>query len=451
MNLRSCGLALVGALIVASLAACGSETDTDNDVDQSSSIGPAANAATEAALTWLDEHPTDLGAQADLHLALATLEDETRRQTIVENFEKGADAYINTSYEYDGAAYSGISSGAAAKTLYVAAASDLDPTAFGEDELDLLNVLAERMVSDGPSRGRLADLALKDGKPDPASNYANSFGQAYAVRGLAEADNDVADDLYVATKDFLLAQQCAAGFFRLYFHPDPEADDQSCDGADPVEEPPAGDTTALVLLLLDDIAEDDPEVAAALDRAEEWLSGIQEDDGTFPGEPTGAETNTNSVGIAGWALGERGDDEAAAAAAIWVRQHQLAGLPCDNAAQEHMGAVALNAQARADAVENGIDDATLFEWQGATVQATAVLGWAPAGSPELNVTSTTTDTGIQVEVAGAAPGEPVCADAGGVHEGGFADPTGSVTLDFADALDALTVVTLEQSQEHDVR
>lgn len=449
MKLRSWGLALASTLVVTGMAACGDDSDSGKGSERPVSIEPASNAATDAALAWLDEQQLGLGSQADLHLALETLDDDARQQVIVDNFVQGADAYINTSYEYEGDQFSGVSSGAIAKTLYVATAADLDPTAFGgegAEELDLLALLSERMVTEGPSQGRLADLALKNGEDDPQSNYANTFGQAYAVRGLAEAEGEVADGLYAPARDFLLSQQCDAGFFRLYFNPDAEADDQSCDAGEAAAEAPAGDTTALVLLLLDEVADDDATVAAALDRAEEWLAEQQEDDGTFPSEPAGAEANTNSVGIAGWALGERGNDEAAAAAAMWTRQHQIVGFPCDAEAVEHEGAVAFTEQSRRDAVENGIDDAVLMEWQSATVQAVALLAWATPAADDLQVSVTESD----VEVTGAAPGEPVCAHAGEVHASGVADDAGTATIELPSAPDGVvTVETLAGSQESD--
>lgn len=451
MNLRSSGLVVASTLVLATLVGCGSDSDDDTErADRSETVEPATNPATDAALAWLDEQQLDLGAQADLHLALETLGDDTRQEQIVDNFTAGADAYVNTSYSYEGSDYSGVSSGAVAKTLYVATEADLDPTAFGADDgeqLDLLDLLSERMTAEGPSQGRLADLARKDGKPDPESNYANTFGQAYAVRGLAESDGDLADELYEPIRDFLLAQQCEAGFFRLYFNPDAEADEQSCDAADPAEEAPAGDTTALVLLLLDDVAADDPVVADALDRAEEWLAEQQADDGTFPSEPAGAEPNTNSVGMAGWALGVRGDSEAALAASAWVRQHQLVGFACDAEAAKQEGAIALTDRARADAVEQGVDQQALMEWQAATVQATAVLAWEPETSKELQVNSETVDDGVQVEVTGAVPGEPVCATAGDTTALGFADDTGAATIDVAATSTSITVDTLAKSQE----
>lgn len=389
----------------------------------------AGSAAANAALTWLDTQYLGLGQQADMYVGLGTLDGtEARRSAIEGAFRDQAPGYINSDYTWNDVHYTGISSGAIAKTLAVAAEAGDDVSAYGGEtvtpKLDLVDLLADRTTAAGPSAGRLADEAFADGVPDPYGNYANTFGQAWAVRGLAAADTTAADALLPTVQSFLLDQQCADGYFRLYFNTDAAATNQSCDDASPAETTPGADTTALVLILLDDLAAEDPTVATALDKAEAWLLEQQLADGSFPAEEAdgGAQPapNTNTVGLAGWALGVRGQESAATQAATWVRGRQLTGTDCDGAAKAHRGAIAFTDAGLTDGLGFGIDDVA-WEWAGATAQAFPVLAWAPEAtrSPSITVPAfAKSGSTVTATVAGVPAGARACVD-GGATQNGF--------------------------------
>ena len=220
-----------------------------------------------------------------------------------------------------------------------------DPTAFGGT--DLVARLEGLTTDAGPSAGRIADQS-------EYGDYANTIGQAFAASGLDAAGSTEA----AAATTYLLDQQCSAGWFRLLFTTDATAADQSCDGgvasgaskADP-------DTTSLAVILLADQA-DDPTVAAALAKAEAWLLDQQHDDGSFGGGTSTEAANSNSTGLAGWALGLRGHTAEAERAAVWVRGLQAADTaPCTTALTGETGAIAYDAAAFETGRTEGITEA----------------------------------------------------------------------------------------------
>jgi len=289
--------------------------------------------------------------------------------------------------------------GATAKALHLADVAGQDPTAFGGT--DLVARLEGLTTDSGPSAGRIADQS-------EYGDYANTIGQAFAASGLHAAGSTEA----TAATAYLLDQQCADGWFRLLFTTDATAADQSCDGglasgastADP-------DTTSLAVILLADQA-DDPTVAAALAKAEAWLLDQQDDDGSFGGGTSTEAANSNSTGLAGWALGLRGHTAEAERAAVWVRGLQAADTaPCTTALTGETGAIAYDAAAFETGRAEGITDGTADQWRRASAQALPVLRWAPATTAAYGVTGPTgfvrAGTTVSLEVTGL----PAAADA----------------------------------------
>ena len=123
--------------------------------------------------------------------------------------------------------------------------------------------------------------------------------------------------------------------------------------------------------------------------------------------------NTNSTGLAGWALGLLKNREAATKAAVWVRKQQpIETNKCRSALTKETGAIAYQPQVVKDARNDGITDATADQWRRATAQAMAVLQWAPASVDELTVSSrrASGEAGDKVRfvITGLAPGERAC-------------------------------------------
>jgi len=343
----------------------------------------------------------DYGLTIDVALGLAAVGGQDARvATVAGAVADHVDSYT-TGVDYGS---SDVYAGATAKALHLAEVAGADPTAFGG--ADLVARLEGLTSDSGPSAGRITDQS-------EYGDYANTIGQAFGASGLEAAGSTEA----AAATTYLLDQQCAAGWFRLLFTTDATAADQSCDGgvgsgaskADP-------DTTSLALILLADQA-DDPTVASALARAEAWLLAQQHDDGSFGGGTSTEGSNSNSTGLAGWALGVRGHTAEAERAAVWVRGLQAADTaPCTTALTGETGAIAYDAAAFETGRTEGITDGTADQWRRASAQALPVLRWAPAATGSYGVSGPTgfvrAGTTVALDVTGLPPAADACLSSG---------------------------------------
>lgn len=360
MNRRLHAVAAIaaGALL---LGGCSSgTTDTADGAD----TGAADNSAAQAAADWVVDNLNDSGlleittsyegatntyvdhgSSVDLALGLTALGHAPEQAAAVTDaLADDLAAYVGK----DGETYAGPS----AKALALVVDQDRDPRDFGGEDLQAR--VEDTVTTKGPAAGRIRDESQ-------FGDYANTIGQAYAAAALSLTGSDAAD----SATDFLLAQQCEDGFFRLYFSK-AKAKDQSCDGAD-VDAEQAPDVTAMVAVQLAPLADEDPEVAAALDSAGAWLTSQQADDGSFS-DPENA-TNTNTVGLAGWALRVLGEDEAADRAAAWLRELQVTDDE-DGELADEAGALAYDETALEDGRTHGIaDPLDRSQWVLAGVQA----------------------------------------------------------------------------------
>lgn len=298
---------------------------------------------------------TDYGGSADLVLGLSALgHADDRAAAVTDALAADLGSYVGA----DGEVYAGPS----AKALTVAVDQGRDPSDFGG--MDLRDRVEQTVTARGAARGRIKDTS-------EWGDYANTLGQAYAAAALTRVESDVAQD---ATA-FLLQQQCEDGFFRLDFSA-PKAKDQSCDGAD-VSADQAPDVTALVVLQLATIADPTSEVAEALEGAGDWLVGQQADDGSFS-DPENA-TNSNTTGLAGWALRVLDEDDAADRAADWLTDLQVPEGETGELAEE-VGALAYDATALDEGRTHGITDPLdRTQWAVAGVQAFPALAEDLAG------------------------------------------------------------------------
>ena len=356
------------------VSACGS---SDSGTSHAAAQDQHDTAALTAGAAWLNTQVADgavhndqydfddYGLAVDIALALDTVHQQPDTVTAIsDNLAQHLDAYTSPGFG------TLTSAGSTAKALVLAEATGADPTSFAGT--DLVAGLEGTVAGDAPIQGRIQDKL--DPKEKSAADYANVVGQAYAVMGLAAANSDQAD----AATQFLLAQQCKDGFFRLDFTKDPSAADQTCDG-DPASKPDL-DATAFAVHALSTV-KDDPDAAAHLKSAVTWLQGKQAADGSFGGG-TGTEApNSNSTGLAGWVLGEAGETTAAEKAAAWVHGHQTAKSgPCRPHDAADVGAIAYDDAALAGVRKAGITAKTADQFRRATAQALPALQWLPAAS-----------------------------------------------------------------------
>jgi hypothetical protein len=358
-------LAATGLVLTVGLAGCKHENDDKVVADSTTAVPEAALAGAH----WLEgqlhdgvlynrQYKTDdYSTTVDLAYAVRAVDPDSKvLPDIATALAAGVDAYAKPGKD--------VYSGALAKLVSFAEDAGQDPRAFGGQ--DLVAQLEARTADKSPIAGRISDKSSY-------GDYANGFGQAWAVRGLTLAGSKEA----TAARDFLLEQQCSEGFFRLYFSPPAKAD-QSCDGAAAKPEPV--DTTALTYILLHDLAKDDHDLASALDRGIAYIKGQQAADGSFSGGSGNAIVpNSDSTGLAGWALHLAGDDDAAAKAATWVRAHQVGS--CEGPVAKDAGAIAFD-DAALSAGTAGVTEKSEYQWRLSTAQSLPSLLAVPADAAE---------------------------------------------------------------------
>ena len=293
--------------------------------------------------------------------------------------------------------YAGRASGAVAKELVLAQLAGANPRSYGSPATDLVARLEAMVGADG----RTADVATKDGAPDPSGDFANTIGQSFAVQGLNAASSPKAA---VAT-DFLLKQQCPGGFFRLSFA-DKAAADQGCH----VNSSPDTDVTAFAVVALQS-QRTQPAVSAALDKAIAWLLATQAANGSFGGGDLTEAPNTNSTGLVAWALGASCRVDAAVKAAAYVRSFQVPAGQTGPLGSE-VGAIAYDNNARTLGQSQGITDATRDQWRRATAQAAPGLAWDPSATATVQISApkrfVKAGASAKITITGAAAGELVC-------------------------------------------
>ncbi|WP_193615049.1 prenyltransferase/squalene oxidase repeat-containing protein [Nocardioides lijunqiniae] len=313
----------------------------------------------------------------------------------------------------------GVAAGSLGKALVSLQTAEIDPTDV--DGVDLVAKLEGVVPDSGALAGRAVSPQTRDGV-STVSGFTNLFGQAFAVRGLADASSPEA----LSASTYLVGLQCADGSFQEDLPAEEVA--QTC--AATTNSRPSVDGTALAVLALDRV--DTAAAQAAVTSATQWLASVQRPDGGFTDNGAAGTPNANSTGMAGWALGLTGQDAPAAKTATWVRAHQASNDgTCAAYAADDLGAIALNDQDLAAGV-GGIGDAALGRWQRATVQALPALTYAPAaaGTPVVSgVTSYVRAGSVQtVTVRNLAPGNAVCGTVGTRSQRAVASVAGVATF-----------------------
>lgn len=296
----------------------------------------------------------DYGLTADFGLAFAAIGRRAAALALVrEGLADNVEGYTGTGGE--------VYAGPTAKLLVLVQKSGGGATDFGG--FDLVRRLSGRVVKRGPATGRIKDKGAFD--------YANTIGQAFAVRGLGRARAARRRD----AMQFLLEQQCSPGFFRLDFSA-PAKRDQGCNAARARNRAPDTDATALAVLNLMELprGQKTRRVKSAIDEASRWLRRAQKKNGSFGGGVSTEGSNSNSTGLAAWALGTTGSCRPARRAAGWVRDLQLAGDLTGTPVEGEKGAIAYDRAGYREG-RDGIEKTERDQWRRATSQAAPGLAY----------------------------------------------------------------------------
>ncbi len=402
--LREGGFAVLGGSLIAAGVAIGGPTPAAH-AHESDPVPAQIGAA------WLESRLTagvihndqfdfdDFGATVEAAYALNAVDRSDQLPAITAALQANAESYTSPGDD--------IYSGSTGKLLsFVEDLTTADPTTFGG-----LNLVTQ-MEGVTTESGRIEDVSA-------FGDFANVFGQAYAVRGLTLAGSSEAP----AALDFLLGLQCDAGFFNLNFS-------EPCTG--PV---PPTDTAAVVVNLLSgvDVGDDQTALDAALDDAIAWIASQQAADGSFSGGTETEGANANSTGLAGQALALHGEHESAEAAATWLRARQVVGLSCDSELATEQGAIAYDDAAYAAGVADGITVAASGQWDFAAIQALPALLSTPAseaGEIDLGRVPNFINGGgtLRIKVTGIAPGERGCASIGASKRAFVGDGDGIIRV-----------------------
>lgn len=178
-----------------------------------------------------------------------------------------------------------IYAGSTGKAALVALTQGQSPTSFGG--VDLITRLRGQEQTSGAEVGRFSDKSSY-------GDFSNTFGQSFAILALERADGTGAD---AAAVDYLAAQQCTDGGFRLTL---------AAPGGACASDPDASALAVQALLLAGRSAE----ATAGLD----YLAGRQQPDGGFGGVGPTAGENANTTGLVAQALmaGHRAAEQAKA-------------------------------------------------------------------------------------------------------------------------------------------
>ncbi len=348
------------------------------------------------------EFGPDFGLTIDTGMAISTVAGQGPTVTA-----------INTALEPRIAEYVGDGSkesyaGPLAKAAAFARTAKKNPTDYGG--INLITRLEERTAdvpADPIAQPQAAAFAGRIFDRSEFGNYANVVGQSYAARALALARSTEAG----AARDFLLKQQCSAGFFRLNFDK-ADVPNQTCvEGVAGSEADP--DATAFAVINLIESGDTSAPVKNAIAKGSAWLADRQRGSGAIRSAGEGATINTNSTALGGYAMGLANNRDAALKAALWVRKNQpVDKYKCRTALTKDTGAVAYRKDRATESKAGGIPAGSRDEWRRATSQAILGLQFAPASKDRLRIVSVRREARagqrVQFRVFGLAPSESAC-------------------------------------------
>jgi hypothetical protein len=392
----------------------------------------AAATPTAAALDWLErelsanghrvpsefgDEFTDWGLTIDFILALAGGQRGSSAETAATtaNVMGNARSYVTgVDFGFPDDRYAG----PLGKLLLVARVQGVETTNLGG--LDIEAELRARMHTSGPQEGRFSDVGA-------FGDFSNGFGQAFALLGL----NRTAGGVPPAAVTFLIAQQCPAGGFRLFYE---TGDGCTSDGEADT------DATAMAIEALR-VEAGAPGASSALNRAVTWLVAQRDSaTGAFAGTGPTATVNANTTGLVVKALRAVGQVSVANTAGAWIQTLQLTDANTDGGpAAVDIGAIAYDVGGRDAAIAGGIPAAGRDKVRRATSQGVLALPPVLPGEGSGGGTGTLAAT---ISSSTAQPGEELTITAGGFAAGEavdvtlFSDPVllGTATADSAGAI-----------------
>jgi hypothetical protein len=373
----------------------------------------AATDPTVAALNWLErelsanghrvpsdfgDEFTDWGLTIDFILALAGGQRGKSAETTATtaNVMNNALSYVTgVDFGSPDERYAG----PLGKLLFVAKVQGVSTTNLGG--LDIEAELRARMQTSGPLQGRFSDVSA-------FGDFSNGFGQAFAVLSLNRTTGGVPPEAVT----FLLAQQCPAGGFRLFY-----------DGGDRCTTDGEADTDATAMaieaLLVQSGA---PGASASLNRALGWLVRQQDSaTGAFAGTGPTATPNANTTGLAAKALLAARQASAANKAGVWIQSLQLTEANAgDGPAAADIGAIAYDPASRDAALAGGIPAEGRDQVRRATAQGVLAL---PQPVSEGGLGGATGAVAATISTTSAQPGQEVTISANGFEPGEAVDVT----------------------------
>lgn len=293
----------------------------------------------------------DYGLTLDFFLAFDQLDVRAgKRAAILDAIEPRSEEYTD--------AFGTTYAGALGKLLTAVEIAGIDPSTYSTG--DLVQRLEGLVVTQGVEEGRAVD--------DPAaSDTSNTFGQSFVATALAGAGSPLADEAL----DFLLKQQCEAGYYREKM----DSIDGTCDQGTAAERKSSLDATATAAVALRALSAAGP--VEQRERAREsfrdaiaWLVTRQADSGTFLGG-----RNTNSTGLAASAFVAADRLNRAKLAARWIDDLRVTKRDIRTTAYRagDLGAIAYDRTAFERGESRGITRGDRYVWRRSTAQAAPAL------------------------------------------------------------------------------
>ena len=412
-SIRTAAVALSAAALTAGvLAASPATAEPSPALRAAKAVSGTDSTPSTIAAEWLageltnglmvTEQGPDFGLTIDTGMALSTVVDQG---DVNASITTALEARIG---EYVGDGTKESYAGSLGKAAVYAKVAKQNPTNYGG--VNLITRLEERTANvpaDPAAEPQAAAFAGRIFDKSEFGNFANVVGQSYAVRALTDARSAEAP----AARDFLLKQQCTSGYFRLNFDRANVLNQSCAEGVAGSEADP--DATAFAMINLIESGDRSPAVIAALDKAGAWLADRQRNSGAIRSSGDGAQINTNTTALGGFAMGLHKNRDAALKAALWVRKNQpVDKYKCRTALTKDTGAVAFRKDRATDSKTSGIPAGARDEWRRATSQAILGLQFAPASKDKLKIVSVRREARagerVQFRVFGLAPSESAC-------------------------------------------
>lgn len=361
-NIFSATLALTlsGAVAVTGLVTAAPSAAVGQSASADAAAGWLAGQFVDGKIpsTWTPG-ATDWGLTADAILALSS------RRVAAAAAATATDALETNVYSYISPSGGDTrSAGAVAKVALVAQVQGRDATTF--KDVDLIANLGSLKSTTTPNAGRFRDN-------NAGADYSGTFSQSLALLALSRWGAVPVDSV-----QWLVGLQCPNGGYPF----SPDETTGQCAGNSDVDH----DATAMAIqAFVASGVSGQPGVSAAISKAADFLSGVQQADGSFDAPPWQG-VNGSTTGLVGQSLRLAGRAEAADKAANWLAGMQV---NCTNAptgvSAAARGAIAYDPAGLSTVLTTGVDDSNSDQLRRTTAQA--ILG-LPGSDPYSQMSAT---------------------------------------------------------------